>query len=218
MVFYHFQRGLLRAILFAAYPSHVDPGGSIYKEKCMKLTRITFATAALVVLAGTAVKAQDPRWGLQLTVAKPSGDAGDSKRFDGKIGYGLGANCLIGLGGGHAIVPRLDYIMYKRSEGNVELKANVVSLGADYNYYMSGKANEGFYVAAGLGYSSAKWEITNPGSSYSESKGALYLQGGAGYMFTPNMGAAVTYQSVKYAFDAGDVTAPNIQASFIFRF
>jgi opacity protein-like surface antigen len=200
----------------------------------MKLSRISLAAIAALSLSGVA-QAQDVNFGAQVILSQPQGDLGDSDLMDGKMGFGLGFHALVDLKGGHAIVPRLDYVTYKRSEAvlgvDFDYKANILTLGADYNYYINGKANEGFYVLAGLGFASGKFEMTNSFMSalnVSSSKSTLYFQVGAGYMFTPNVGAELRYQSAQfsdvdvnvggYTVAVGDLSAPSIQASVMFRF
>jgi len=184
-----------------------------------------------LIATGASAKADDLKIGFQATLSKPQGDLGNSDWMDGKMGYGVGVHALIDLQNGHAIVPRLDYTMYKRSltESGIDfdIKSNILTIGADYNYYVGGKANEGFYVTAGLGYANGEFKIDNAFLPISATKGTLYLAAGAGYMFTPNIGAELRYQSAKFT-DVettvlgetvkGDVSAPSINASLVVRF
>ena len=194
----------------------------------MKISRIALAAVALATFTGVA-QAQDFKFGGQVTLSKPQGDIGKTDALDGKLGYGLGLHGMLDLKGGHAIVPRLDYTMYKKSdwqgEAGLEFKVNDLKIGADYNYYISGKASEGFYVLGGLGYSSFKWEASMGPASINETKGALYLAVGAGYMFTQHVGAELRYTHAKYTgvgsslgVPGEDQTGPAINASFLFRF
>jgi len=202
----------------------------------MKSTRIVLAATTLVVLSGVAARAEDAKIGFQLTLTSPKGDMGD--QLDNKIGYGLGVHGLFDLGSGNAIVPRLDYVTYKRSgtSGGAltwDVKDTILSIGADYNYFVGGKTNQGFYLAGGLGLASGKFETTvsmlGASSTVSVTKGSLYLQAGVGYQFTPNMGAELRYQSLKFSdveanvdglgtAGSADISAPSIQASFTVRF
>jgi opacity protein-like surface antigen len=189
---------------------------------------------ASAILVATCIQAQDAHFGFQLTGSIPQGDMGNSDNLDGKIGYGLGIHCLVPFSEGHAIVPRLDYTMYKNNSdvtvGNTlygyDLKVNVLAVGADYNYFVSRKANDGFYVLAGLGYSSLKWEVDTPIGNYNETKGTFYLAAGLGYMFTPNVGAEIRYTHASYS-DIGsssnsgykqDESGPALNVSLLFRF
>jgi len=190
----------------------------------MNISRVALAAIALTAFSGVA-QAQDFKVGAQVTLSKPIGDMGNSDNLDGKFGYGLGLHGVWDLKGGHAIVPRIDYTMYKRSIDSADLKVNDLKIGADYNYYISGKVSEGFYVLGGLGYSSAKWEVSMGPVSVSETKGALHLALGAGYMFTQNVGAELRYAHTKYSdvgadmgFPGQDLTGPSLSASVLFRF
>ncbi len=195
----------------------------------MSFSRIALPAIALSTFTGGA-QAQDFRAGGQLTLSIPQGDLGDSDALDGKLGYGLGLHGFWGFGGGHAILPRLDYTMYKKTdwqgEAGVDFKVNDLKVGADYNFYLSGRAGEGFYFLGGLGYSSLKWEAASGPVSLSETKGTFYLAAGGGFMFTPHVGAELRYTHAKYTgvgsslpgFSGEDMTGPAISASLLVRF
>jgi hypothetical protein len=185
-------------------------------ENCMRHTKTAFFLAGLTMLGASTVQAADTTFGFQLTVASPQSDL--DKYVDGKIGYGAGIHALVDMSDGHAIVPRLDYMSYSRSNDSYDAKFSALNIGADYNYYISRRAGEGFYVLAGLGYSSGKFESDYLDYSVDETKGALYLQAGLGYSFTKNFGAELRYQHASYSFEGTDRTAPSIQASFTVRF
>jgi len=191
---------------------------------------------SLVLLASTMMPAQTAMFGFQATVAKPSGDVGDRNWIDGKLGVGLGAHALIPLRGGGALVPRIDYTMYKNdwtSDAQVreEEKINILSAGMDFHYYFSGQANEGFFVLAGLGYASGKFDssysLNGLDMSVSATKGAIYVQGGLGVQFNPLMGIEFSYQSLTFSdvettylgfTSRQDVSSPSLRASFVMHF
>lgn len=75
------------------------------------------------------LSAQDIRFGLQGSVAFPTSDLGDKGLLDKSLSYGLGAHVLVGLAGGHAIVPRLDYTHFEKSTPT--RKVQTVQHGAD---------------------------------------------------------------------------------------
>ena len=115
----------------------------------------------LALLAVAFAQAEDTRFGFQATVSKPSGDVGDTDWMDSKLGYGVGLHLLVDLGGGGAIVPRIDYTMYKNDQTigtfiTQDARLKILSGGADFHYYFSGEASQGFYVLGGLGY---RWLI-----------------------------------------------------------
>ena len=191
------------------------------------MKNLRLALVATTLLAAGAAQAQDFHPGLQLTVSQPQGDLGDKDQVDMKTGYGAGIHVMIDLKGGHALVPRLDYTMYKNSQDvapgiSVDTKVNILMLGLDYNYFISHKANQGFYLDAGLGYGSAKFEAGAMGVSFSDTPNAVYVAAGLGYMFNPNVGAELRYTSAKYEPEfAGtkmSATCPAINASVVFRF
>lgn len=192
---------------------------------------------ALALLAASSfAQAEDTRFGLQATVSKPSGDVGDENWMDGKLGYGIGMHLLVDLGGGIAIVPRIDYTIYKNDRtigGLVKEDANlkILSGGADFHYYFGREASQGFYVLGGLGYASGKFETEYSSPlivlSADGSKGAFYVQAGAGIQFTRNFGVEVRYQSLEFKdvdttvmglTSRQDVSCPSLQASVVVRF
>ena len=196
----------------------------------MKSTRLAFAAVVALALPGTAISAQDLRFGGQITIAKPQSDFDTA--MDGKLGYGLGVHAFLPFSNGHALVPRIDYLQCKRS-GHAEFAATsidwenkwtLLTVGADYNYFVSGKANHGFYLLGGLGYLSWKASVTatvigaDPVAPESFSTGTIYLDAGVGYAFTPNLGAELKYNHAKITVDGEEGKIPSIQASFVFRF
>jgi hypothetical protein len=150
--------------------------------------------------------------------------------LDGKPGAGVGAHAIIGFEGGHALVPRVDYTYFKKSESGVDRKVQLYQFGVDYNYYLGGKVNEGPYLGAGFNIGMSKFELTGFGYSSSDTPTSTY--GGAvegGWMFTRHMGAELRYNWSRYKPSVGDfaprgytgkptVDTPTITTSFIYRF
>lgn len=182
----------------------------------MNRTKTTLFLAVLTMLGASTMQAADTTFGFQITASKPQSDLDDF--VDGKIGYGGGIHALVDLSNGHGIVPRIDYTVYKESTHNLETKFSALNIGADYNYYISQRTGEGFYLLGGLGYSSGKFETSYVTLSSSETKGALYIQAGLGMTFTKNVGAELRYQHVNYSFEGETMFAPSVQASFFLRF
>lgn len=186
--------------------------------------------SAIAILSGSLLSAQNVQVGGQLTVSSPQGDFAKKEFLDGKIGYGAGLHVFVPMSGGNAIVPRVDYTMYKRTQKvqdvDIDYKINTLMAGVDYEYFTSGKAGEGFYLNLGLGYSSLKWEISTTAGSINETKGTLYLAGGLGYNFGPNAGLELRYVHANYtnlgsslgSTISTDRTGPSVNLSFIFRF
>lgn len=195
------------------------------------LTALTFAT-----IMG---QAQDVKAGFQVTLSNPQGDLADL--VDDNPGFGIGGHLFIDMKNGHALVPRIDYTSYSKSLNTyagydsyydyyaTKVKVSTLSIGADYNYFLSGRANRGLYLAAGVAYVHGK--VTVEADAYdsygyagstsdSETKNALGYSFGGGYRFNPNMGIEVKYNQV--SFDTGvygyNFDAPSLNASFICRF
>jgi hypothetical protein len=184
------------------------------------MTKLT--TLALAIMAASVLQAGDVKFGLKATLAMPQGEIGDKDHLDGQMGYGIGADVLIPMSGGHAIVPRFDYTTIKKSENGGDITVTPIGIGADYNYYFSGNAGEGFYLGLGLGYTSAKIEFSSGPHSLSSTPTALYTAASLGYMFTANIGAELRYTSTSLEPEffgyKEKVSSPILNASFVVRF
>lgn len=161
----------------------------------------------LVALLAAPAFAQDVHFGLSAGVNKAMGDAKDLG-FD-KIGLGIGVDLGIEFKGGHVLRPRLDYTKTSHKDFS-DVTLATTTFGVDYNYFVSGKAAEGFYLIAGIGRANTKVEY--PGGSDSES-GMAYAAG-FGFNFTQLVGANLRYTSAK-----ADALRNNaLNASVTFRF
>jgi opacity protein-like surface antigen len=198
----------------------------------MKATLLTRPLLVLLALAGPVSSAAEAHFGGQLTAVWPQSDLGGKGWMDGKVAPSLGVHLLVDMEDGNALVPRLDYTLHSRSLNTVDnlkadRKADVWNLGVDYNYFFSGRASEGFYLTAGLGYASAKFQIDDAGETYRPTKGAVAYALGAGYQFNPNLGLEVRYTASRFndvaygpalARQSVDVNAPALTASLLFRY
>ena len=193
-----------------------------------KIHHLALGLSALALSAGS-LSAQEINFGGQVSAAIPAGPLSSKDWVDGKPGAGIGAHAIIGFQGGHAIVPRFDYTYFKKSEAGVDRKVQMYQFGADYNYFLGGKVNDGPYVGAGLGFGLAKFELSGLGSSASDTPTSAYGAMSGGWMFTKNMGAELRYTWSRYKPAVSEFTprgytgkptveAPAISASFIFRF
>jgi hypothetical protein len=182
-----------------------------------------------LVLSGVSLSAQEYSFGGQVSAAIPAGPLSSKDWLDGKPGAGVGAHMVIGFQGGHAIVPRFDYTYFKKSESGVDRKVQMYQIGADYDYFLGGKVNTGPYVGAGLGFGSAKFQLTGLGYSASNTPNSAYGAVQGGWMFTKNLGTELRYTWSRYKPELVEfaprgytgkptVEAPAISASFIFRF
>jgi hypothetical protein len=186
--------------------------------------------AILALLTASVLQAGDTKYGLQATLSFPQSDLGDT--VNNKMGYGIGAHMLFDLDNGHAIMPRLDYQSYSGTSDNfwefkADTKITAISLGAEYNYFFSGKANQGAYIGGGLNFGNFKIEGTTTEAvdlSYyginatakataKASKSLAYFSICGGYAFTPNITLGLRYwnanvSSMEYEFSAGGYTSP----------
>ncbi len=137
------------------------------------------ALAAAALLIGPAAHAGDPAWGLQGQVSIPQGDLSDVAN----MGLGVGGHALWDFGSGHALRARLDYTFYSEKS---KTTTSMLGLGADYNYYFSGRQRE-FYLIAGLGshsYHQSGDEGTRSGVGFAF---------GVGYQVDAHVGGELRY-------------------------
>ncbi|WP_005035500.1 outer membrane beta-barrel protein [Holophaga foetida] len=163
--------------------------------------------------------AQAPKAGFQVTLSSPQGDLADF--VDDQVGFGIGGHLFFDLQGGHALVPRIDYIAYSNDDYDGEAKASTLSFGVDYNYFLERRANRGLYVAAGAAITRGKIEYRDDYDAYydySYNDTALGFSIGGGYRFNSNIGVEVKYNTVSFSKYGYDVDAPSLNASFVCRF
>ena len=152
-------------------------------------------------------------------------------------GFGLGIQTAVDLGKGSAIVPRLDYLHATDSTTagldfpvDLTATADIVALGADYDYFLGGRTGQGFYVLGGLGLANANISISGATSGYAASTTStqtrIYAEAGLGYQFNRHFGLELLYKDlqlqdvnlqvagewVAYSFPAA------VQANVILRF
>jgi hypothetical protein len=166
-------------------------------------------------LAAGLVRAQDPRFGVQLGLNLPFGDLGDA--VDNRQGYTFGAHVGLYYGNGHELRPRLEYTLFEggwQPSGNRFDKNTITAfgLGADYVYYTELRP-AGFYLLMGLGN---QWWQVSPKSGPSESNSGIYLSAGAGYR--TNRAWAFEGRCSTGQFRDGHGQATQLQAVATFRF
>ena len=169
----------------------------------------------ILALVAAPAFAQGFHWGLSAGITNPQGDVKDAG-FD-KIGLTLGLNVGVEFQGGHVLRPRLD-IARASNKYDSNFTLNTTFLGADYNYFVSGKAADGFYLIAGLGFSNTKLEYDFGGGTASDNKSALGLALGMGYQFTPLVGADLRYTTTKPDFYGQTISNNAMNVSVTFRF
>jgi|GEM_PF-693994 hypothetical protein len=186
------------------------------------LPALALLSAALA--GASSLSAQDVKFGLQAGAAFPSSDLGDL--VDNKAGFTVGGFAVFDLKNGHAIRPRLDYAHFQGSQGgagtidmdgtsvnvagNVTVKADTISAGADYLYYFEREIRKGFYVLGGLGVSYNKISVDASGTvssggvtvpaslSTSANSTQPYGNVGVGYQFSPNFGLEARFNVTQY--------------------
>jgi opacity protein-like surface antigen len=173
-----------------------------------------------ILAAGCPLMGQETRFGLQATLAYPTSDLGNSANLDNSLGYGLGANLQFAFPHGHAAVPRMDYTYFEKSSPT--RKVQTLLIGADYNYYVSGRVNQGFYFGGGLGFTMAKFEINLSTSTDSDTPNNGYADVAIGYTFDRNNSAELRYVYSKYKPQLfgreSDISSPTVNATYIYRF
>jgi opacity protein-like surface antigen len=135
-------------------------------------------------------------------------------------GFGLGVQTAFDLDPGQAVAPRLDYQRSTDSTTagsdaapvNLSSTVDMVSLGADYQYYPGGRTGNGLYLQAGLGLAWARLDVSGSGpggSGQATSRQTRpYPEAGLGYAFTSHFGLEVLYRALRFndvTFMAGQV-------------
>lgn len=164
----------------------------------MKIVNLTLFAAALTI-SGSA-QAQEIHYGFNVGMSMPQGDL--KKDMNNKIGYTVGFWVPIEFNGGHTIRPRVDFSSvnatvtdpyYHFVDGTH--KVTTTTFGADYLYNINGKAGDGFYILAGVGYSKTQWVSDATWDNSSTGISAIAFGVGIGYEFTPMLGAELRYAS-----------------------
>ena len=188
-----------------------------------------FLLPLLAVLPATGAEVD---FGIQGSVALPTGAFGDADHLDRKPGFGLGIQAPIDFGDGHVLRPRLEYLGFRRNSGEINYKADSYLLMADYNYHVTGD-REGVYFLGGLGLHHTRRSVTRPlvGASItgSSSTTGLAYNVGLGYAFSRNAALEVKYLAMHMgALGLGKVArtgledsafaAKGVQVSFSYTF
>lgn len=181
-----------------------------------KLTGYILATAAALMICAPAAQAQEVAFGAKATVSVPLGGEGNKQFLDHKVGAGVGVAASIPVSKAGALVPRIDYTMYK-NEDYRDAKAQVLKVGFDYDYYFSGKANKGLYAGVGVGEGATEFQQAGRVKS-NQNDG--YYAAQVGSMFTKHLGAELRYTYTEYKTRSFryEVDAPSLDASFIYCF
>jgi hypothetical protein len=180
-------------------------------------------------LIGRPLAAQDSLYfGAQATVARPLGSLAGTDWMDGQSGAGAGVHVLLGLTPGQALMPRLDYTHFSKSESGVARTVRLYQLGADYDWSLFDDVESGPYLGLGLGLESGRFELSGQGYSASSTSTAGYLDGVAGLMVTAHVGAELRFIWSRFDPDLTafaprgytgklNLNAPTLNASLIFR-
>jgi opacity protein-like surface antigen len=178
----------------------------------------------LVALLAVPAVAQDAHFGFSVGLSSPMGggsstDISLKDAVDSKIGFTAGVNVGIEWQGGHVLRPRLDYTHHNGDAFGVsgaDVTVNAFQLGADYNYFVSEKASDGFYLLVGVGYANTK--VSGNGVGNSDNKSAFAWGAGVGYEFTPMVGAELRYGSTHPDFTGTTLKNDTLNLSVTFRF
>lgn len=182
--------------------------------------RISLPALVAVLALAPVLSAQEVHFGGQATLAMPNGDLGNAFYLDKELGFGVGAHAFFGFKGGHALVPRLDYAFFER-EGP-DRTVQMLTLGLDYTYYVSGEANRGFYFGVGAAFGQARFEATDLRGVWKDSPTGPQASVLAGCMFTRHFGAEVRYNVAEYQPELlgmkPELSCPTATVSLIARF
>ena len=157
--------------------------------------------AAILVLGGTALSAQEVRVGVQGALAFPANDLTDVAN----LGLQLGGHARWDFGGGHGLMARADLAFYGSKDG-----ASTTSFGggADYTYHVDHN-RRGLYLLAGATF--ASYSISGGGTA---SRSGLGFDVGAGYDLTRNLGLQLRYTT--HNLDHATMSSLNLGATWSF--
>lgn len=125
--------------------------------------RLGLAAALLLAAGAQPLRGADrPKFGGAVTLSLPTSDLKTDTKD--KVGFGAAFQVTFDLGQGHAVRPRADFTVYNLKETRLsgsdarEYKELVsYGLGADYLYYVKGRADQGVYLLAGVGVQ--RWNV-----------------------------------------------------------
>lgn len=160
----------------------------------MRLSALLLSLAALPAFSQAS-------FGLQTGFATPSGDMG---KYVGGQSLNLGAQVRVKMGGGNALLPRLDFNKFSGdfSIGGIpgaHAEHKTTALALDWNYFMSRKVNEGFYWSLGMGFIQ-KEETYTPPAGYTfagdpnESKSRFLFSAGIGGVIAKHVDLSLRFQ------------------------
>ena len=152
--------------------------------------------------------------------------------------YGVGVQTGFDLGNGSVIAPKLDYLHITDSSSvggsaapiDLSTTANVVSLAADYDYFINGQNPWGFYGAAGLGVAVASLDVSGStvgaSASTTSHQTVVYPEIGIGYQFQQYFGLELLYKNLRLndvtvavgGVPAGYSYSGTLQLGFVVRF
>lgn len=179
--------------------------------------------AALTPFGTVGLRAEEPRYGLQLHANLPTGDL--KSRVENQPAPGLGVHVAFNLGAGHVLQPRLDAVFFgERNVNGLKSQARDLSLGCDYLYFPKGDPT-GLYLAAGVGLHRWTTDISvpaigaYPAASGSDTANRLGYSVGLGYAFNRSLGVELRKTSTKQT--AGGASYPSdsfLQLGLTYKF
>jgi opacity protein-like surface antigen len=198
-------------------------GANIYERLSMR--HIANTTTKLIcggfiagLVAAAPLKAQDFRYGAQVSVVNPMGDLSDISR----TGFGAAFLVEMGLAPNMAIRGKADYLIFGEKTHGQDFKtsASLFSVMADCIYSFD-TLDHGFFGVVGISSLNATAKLSGileegeGHSTVTNSESGLGFSVGAGYNINRNMGV-----EVKYNKGLGDKQKrwEWIQASFTYRF
>jgi len=149
-------------------------------------------------------------------------------------GYGAGVQTSIDFGLKGAIVPRLDYLHTSDSDSmsgvSLSTHSDIVSVGADYDYFLGAEPDHGCYLLGGAGVAFANIQVSASAGGLSASTRShqtlLYPELGVGYLFNRYLGVEVLYKDLRFSdvnlvvdnIPTGYSFSGGLQAALIVRF
>jgi hypothetical protein len=158
--------------------------------------------SSLILVAGAAPAAEQPRFGFQAALAQPMADLPDTA----SLGLQAGCHLQWDFSQGHGLMARADATSYGSHDG---FSRTSLGLGADYTYHLE-RRQHGVYVLGGL--SLLSYHLSFPDADRTNSSLGLSL--GAGYDLNRNLGFQVRYTT--HSADGESLGSMNFGVTYTF--
>jgi hypothetical protein len=164
--------------------------------------RTAILTLAALALSASALKAEEPRFGVQADLSLPSNDLSDVAN----LGVGFGGHGRWDFGHGHGLMARADVTLYGSKDS---FSTSSFGAGADYTFHLD-RTQRGVYFLAGASFLS----FSTSGYGHSVSNNGMGLDLGLGYDADRHVGFQARYTT--HSVSGGTYSALNLGVTYTF--